>query len=320
MLHHFRLRAANRPIAMLCLGTSLMLGCESKQPEKPSAPVKKIPTVYTTFYPTTYFAKRIGGNRIEVVCPCPEDADPAQWMPDEKTIKAYQQADLIVINGASFEKWVEKVTLPESRLVNTAKPLQKEFIILHDIVTHAHGPEGEHSHEGVDGHTWLDPINAKIQATEIMNALIRICGDDKETFQRGFAELAKDLDALDARYRKVSKTMKGRHLMSSHPAYNYLARRYGWRQEYYHLDPEVMPDEQTLRRMRESARAHSTRFMLWEAQPAAMVADKIGELGLRHLLFLPCEVMGADEIESGRDYLSMMNENLDRLEKALTKE
>lgn len=317
MLRNACLRTVNHLTAILCFGLLFTLGCESRKPEKPSTSVKKTPILYTTFYPTAYFAQRIGGDKIEVVCPCPDGADPANWMPDEKTIKAYQQADLIVINGASFEKWVAKVTLPESRLVNTTKPLEKEFIILKDAVTHTHGPEGEHSHEGIDGHTWLDPVNAKVQAAEIMKALIQYFGAHKETFEQGFAGLAKDLDALDARYKEVSKKLKGRHLMSSHPSYNYLARRYGWQHEYYLLDPEVVPDEQTMRRIKESARKHSTQFMLWETHPTQAVAEGMRELGLKNLLFLPCELIGPEELESGQDYLSVMNANLTRLESAL---
>ena len=156
------------------------------------------PTVYTTFYPTTYFAQRIGGDVAQVVCPCPADADPAYWMPKDEAIAAYQKADLIVINGASFEKWLPKVTLPESRIVDTARPLRDTLIKLEQAVTHSHGPEGEHVHHGIDGHTWVDPMNAKTQAREILKALVRKLPAQKVAFERNFAALAKDLDVLDA--------------------------------------------------------------------------------------------------------------------------
>ena len=130
--------------------------------------------VFTTFYPTHYFARRIGGELTEVICPCPANEDPAFWMPDDKTILSYQGADLIVVNGASFEKWLNKVTLPESRIVDTTKPFAKEFITIAGAVTHSHGPSGEHTHAGIDGHTWLDPINAIAQSSAIRDALCKL--------------------------------------------------------------------------------------------------------------------------------------------------
>ena len=66
-----------------------LLGCQ-----KDDAPqTREVPEVYTTFYATTYFTERIGGDRVKVVCPLPADADPIYWKPDSEAIAAYQLAD-----------------------------------------------------------------------------------------------------------------------------------------------------------------------------------------------------------------------------------
>ena len=74
-------------------------------------------TVYVVNYPLKYFAERIAGDHARVVFPAPAEGDPAYWMPDAKTIGAYQQADLVLLNGANYAKWVKKVSLPRSRMV-----------------------------------------------------------------------------------------------------------------------------------------------------------------------------------------------------------
>ena len=51
--------------------------------------------VFPVNYPLAYFAERIGADQVEVVLPAPADVDPAYWMPDQKTISAFQKADLI---------------------------------------------------------------------------------------------------------------------------------------------------------------------------------------------------------------------------------
>ena len=116
-------------------------------------------TVYTTFYPTTYFTQRIGGSHVEVTCPLPDDADPIFWQPDRNTIMAYQKAALIILNGADFEKWALTASLPTGRIVDTARNFTDQFIT-YESVTHSHGPGGDHTHEGIDGHTWIDPTLA----------------------------------------------------------------------------------------------------------------------------------------------------------------
>ena len=71
--------------------------------------------VYTVNYPLAYFAERIGGDYVEVIFPAPPDIDPAFWTPDGATIGGYQNADLIILNGAGYAKWTEKVSLPVLR-------------------------------------------------------------------------------------------------------------------------------------------------------------------------------------------------------------
>ena len=76
--------------------------------------------IYTVNYPLAYFAERIGADHVDVVFPAPKDVDPAYWMPDKETITRYQKADLILLNGAHYAKWVEKVTLPRAKMINTS--------------------------------------------------------------------------------------------------------------------------------------------------------------------------------------------------------
>ncbi|MDA0838211.1 MAG: zinc ABC transporter substrate-binding protein [Planctomycetota bacterium] len=268
-------------------------------------------TVYTTFYPTQYFAERIGGVHIKVVCPVPEDEDAIFWMPDAKAIQAYQAAALIIVNGAGFEKWVMKVSLPESRLVDTARPFKDQFVRFEDAVTHSHGKAGEHSHEGIDGHTWLDPVQAKIQANEILKALLKAFPEFGTDFREGFENLAKDLDLLNAGFKESEKNLKGLPLLASHPAYNYIARRYGWNVTNLNLEPTKVPSEAQMKEIAEIQKKHPARHILWESAPLDEIARKMKtELGLESIEFSTCELLSEADRKAGIDYLSVMKQNL----------
>ena len=62
--------------------------------------------IYVVNYPLKYFAERIGGDYVQVEFPVPGNVDPAYWDPDIADISAYQKADLIMLNGAAYAKWV----------------------------------------------------------------------------------------------------------------------------------------------------------------------------------------------------------------------
>jgi len=284
-----------------------------------SGATNRTPTVYTTFYPTTYFAERIGGEHVKVTCPLPADEDPAFWMPDAATIAAYQRADLILLNGASFEKWPAKVSLPQARIAETAKPLAGDLIEIKDEVTHSHGPGGAHTHGGIDGHTWVDPINAKTQAQQIADAFARAWPAHAEKFKTNMSALAADLDKLDAHFKQITEKLGERTLLCAHPAYNYPARRYGWRVENFHLDPETPLAEEELAKIAKARADHNAQIMLWESEPLTETQALLRErFQIASVVFAPGESLEESARTAGTDYLTIMQANADRLIAALT--
>lgn len=268
------------------------------------------PLVYTTFYPTTYFAERMLGNLAEVRCPVPDDADAIFWMPDAATIAEYQGANLIVVNGADFEKWVSKVNLPESRIVDTAAGFHDRFISYEGSVSHSHGPEGGHSHEGLDGHTWLAPELAVLQVQALQQACQRLLPGAKLTIDARARELIADLQTLDAGFAALQLPM----MLASHPAYNYIARQYGWQLHNLDLDPDEVPTSEQVAEIQSLVAKHSLTTMLWEGAPRAETVQLLEKLGVASVLFSPCELLSASDRAQGQDYLSVMRANLKALQ------
>ena len=304
------MRLVNMAVMTLFV-VAMMLGAGCGKKVAPSVTPTGKPSVYTTFYPTQYFAERIGGDLIDVVCPVPADQDVIFWMPDAKAIVAYQKADLVIINGAEFCKWVQRVSLPASRVVNTARPFEADFITFGHAPVHSHGEGGKHAHEGLDGHTWVDPVNAKVQAAEISKALIKRFPEHKAAFEKGFALLAEDLEALDTKLKGYQAIYKNQPLLASHPAYNYIAKRYGWDLVSLDLFPEEMPSDEAMQGIKEVLKTHSAKYLIWETYPKKEIAARLQkELGLISIEFSPCELLSDAEIDAGTDYMTVMQRNL----------
>lgn len=292
------------------------VGCSSNDTEKPDE-TDAVLKIYTTFYPTAYFARRIGGDRVDVVCPLPDDADPVFWTPPREVLGEMQQADMIVINGAGFEKWISKISLPYSKVVDTSNSLNEELLRYEGAVTHSHGPEGEHSHEGIDGHIWIDPLHAKKQAEAIHRRLAKLQPESAEHFQTNFDALVADLDTLDQALSKLSDQLKKEHLLASHPAYNYLIRRYGGKLTNVLLDGQEMPDDQTLDQLQTAVEKQRAHIILWEQTPRKAIEARLKEqLGLDSIVFQPCE-HPPTTAERGDDYLTIMRRNIEALKAEL---
>ncbi len=279
------------PKLLIVFVTSILfISCDSSGKGSSSGHSHHHKIVTTTFYPTTYFAKRIAKGHADVICPVPPEEDPIYWKPTPEALKTFQESDLIVLNGAQFEKWVEKVSLPINKVVSTAASFEKRWLHYDKVFSHSHGPGGEHTHEGIDGHTWLNPILAIEQAKAILDGMVKMDPHHASLFKSGFESLKKDLLKLDAELVRVSQRLKDTPLFCSHPAFNYLAKQYNWNIHNLDLDPEAVPDKAVMDSIREALEHHHAKILLWESAPSPEIATIYEKnFNLRGLEFSPAE-------------------------------
>jgi len=278
-----------------------------------SAYAQDRPTVHTANYPLQYFAQRIGGDIVAAVCPAPAGSDPAYWIPTTDEVLAYQNADVILLNGADYSRWLNRVTLPPSKLVNTSSKRIDDYVPLGAGQAHTHGPGGEDdAHTGWAFTTWLDFDWAQSQVDVILEALLAIAPESESEFRSNAAQLISDLEALDSLATAVGRLADGRPLLGSHPVYQYLARRYKLNIKSVHWEPDVDPDPGAWRDLERIRSHHKAAVMLWEAQPTSATADQLAENGITSIVFEPCASFPSDG-----DFVSVMRDNLSRLEAML---
>jgi zinc transport system substrate-binding protein len=294
------------------VGLGALLACGGDEPrEQAAASEGGTPVVYTVNYPLQYFAQRITGDVVRVVFPAPADLDPAFWQPEAQVVAQYQAADLILLNGAGYAAWTSRVSLPAAKLVHTSGALEGAFLRVEGAVTHAHGPGGEHAHEGIAFTTWLDPTQAIQQAAAIRDAFAAAWPEHAATFDGGFAALEADLMALDEQFAAAVVLDPARPMLASHPVYQYLERRYGLNIESVQWEPTEHPSGGMWRDFRRLLSDHPANWMLWEAEPLAETAARLRELGVQPIVFDPC-----GNVPDNGDYLSVMQANAEHLARA----
>lgn len=263
-------------------------------------------------YPLHYFAQRIGGNQIDTEFPLPTDTDPAYWQPDAADISVFQQADVIFVNGAGYAKWVDKVSLPTSRMINTSAGFHDKYVELVEGVTHSHGSEGDHVHRGYAFTTWLNNKLAIEQADVIKSKLIQILPGQKDYFEMNYQGLKTDLGILDQELSGIAKFLQNKTLFGSHPVYQYLANGYNLTIKSEHWEPDQLPSNEQWAVFKDKNKANPGNIMLWEGQPHPEVEKKLASLGILVVVFDPC----ANKPDSG-DFLTVMKQNLTNLKAAL---
>jgi len=289
------------------LGALVLVGCGQQAVEMGEDGGAGKLSVYAVNYPLSYFAERIGGESVEVVFPAME-GDPAYWAPTAEEVGGFQSADLILLNGADYAKWISKVSLPSARMLNTSRGLGERLIELVDQATHTHGPGGAHAHGGFAFTTWLDPMLAIEQARVIKDALTRRLPTDAETFTDRFAALEQELLALDRQLEGITAAHPERPLVFSHPVYQYLARRYGLNGKSVHWEPAELPAPAMVDDLKMMLGDHRAKWMVWEGTPSAEAVTLVEELGMGSVVFDPC----GNRPETG-DFLTVMQQNVAQL-------
>jgi zinc transport system substrate-binding protein len=295
-------------IALLACGDS---GESANAPTATDATREGPLSVFVVNYPLHHMAERIGGEQVRVSFPAPADVDPATWIPDGDTLAAYQSADVILLNGAGYARWVALTSLPRARVVDTSAAFGDRLIALEGSVTHTHGPAGAHAHEGTAFTTWLDPTLAIEQARAIARALSRARPEQQESFARNLAQLEADLRALDARLAAVAERIGDTPLVFSHPVYQYLMRRYGLNARSVHWEPGELPDAAMFAELDALLDGHPARWMIWEGVPLPATVRSLRARGVDSLVFDP-----RANLPTEGDFLTVMEGNAEALEGA----
>lgn len=283
--------------------------------------------VYTSFYPLYYVTSQIGGEYVQVKNVVPAGVEPHDYEPTTKDIVDMSKAAVFVHSGTTFETWVEKAlsNFDKSKMtvVNAAEGIQlleaSEGIEHEGEASSTEGEAHEHEHDGLDPHIWLDPTLLKVEAAKVKDALIKADQAHQATYQQNFDKLAQELDKLDKEYQEMVSKAPRKEFMVSHSAFGYLAHKYGLEQVAISgLSPSDEPSTTELKGLIEHVKEHKINTIFFETLASPKVAEVIAkETGAKTATLNPLEGLTEEEMKQGKDYLSVMRENLEALRSAL---
>ena len=172
----------------------------------------------------------VGGDNVDVTVLIPPDVDEHGFEPTPQDIARVAQSDLVFINGAGLEGFIEK-------LVQNAGDQQpmvsvSEGITLQEGCEHEEEQAGEAGHEGGDPHVWTDPNNVLIWVDNIEKSLTEADPANAAAYQKNAEAYRQQLKELDAWIQEQVQQIpqEQRKLVTDHTIFTYFASRYGFEQ------------------------------------------------------------------------------------------
>lgn len=279
-------------------------------------------TVMTTFYPMYNFAEQVVGDEGKVELLIPSGTDAHDFEPSAKDIAKISDSDVFVYNSTEFETWAEDILANvDQKKVKVVEASQDIELMEGDA--HAHEDEEahadhDHSHD-VDPHVWLDPVLAQKEVEAIRDGLIEKYPDKKEAFEKNAAAYIEKLQDLDTEYKEAFAGAKNKTFVTQHAAFGYLAHQYDLTQESISgISPDQEPSPSRLAQLKEYIDEHKVSVIYFEATASSKVAETLAkETGVELSVLQTLESLTEDEQKAGKDYISVMQENLEALKKSI---
>ena len=312
-------------IILVILSLLMVLGTAcSKKPTATPGNIEKKLQVYASFYPMYDFTKQITKDKADIHLMVPPGVETHDWEPGAKMIADMEKADIFIYNGISMEPWAEKLIGSVKKDTLVAVETSKDLDLLkheeHEEDSEAEEEHGdEDTHGEYDPHVWLDPTNAIKQAENIKNAFVQADAQNKDFYESNFKEFKDKLTALDNKFKQELSNVKRKDVVVAHEAFSYLTNRYGLTQlAVSGLSPQEEPSAAKMAKITEFAKEHNVKTIFFETLTSPKISEVLAkEIGASTAVLNPVEGLTSEEIQAGKDYISVMEENLQALIKAL---
>lgn len=286
-------------------------------------------SVVASFYPLAYFTEQIAQEHAEVALLTESGSDPHSFSlsPSQRIIA--EQADFFLFNGAGLDPWAESLAsdLTASSIVTLEMVDALPESLLHKAEEHEdehedeHGDEeeDEHAHGSIDPHFWLDLSIAQEMVIAIEKQLIAVDPDNAEYYESNALLLKDRLASIDKQFEEALSDCSLSSIVVAHDAYGYLSQRYGFETlAIAGLSPDAQPSARTLAELQTIAKRDGISHVFFETLANPKISEVFAnDINATTLVLHPLEGLTQEQIDTGQDYFSLMQENQENLAIAL---
>jgi len=286
------------------------------------APKNETIAVAASFYPIAEAVTRVGGDRVEVQNLTPPGGGPHDLELQPQQVNDLSEADALFFLSKGFQPQVEKAAaeLPDGvRSVDVLEGI--DLLPVQDQLEGTQGEvDGEELEGGYDPHVWVDPILQSQIAQRVHDVLVEIDPAGKADYDSRLAAYQAELASLDSEFEAGLATCGSRVIVTSHRAFEYLAKRYDLTQiSIAGLSPDEEPDPRTLEAVAAAAQRENVSVVFFEEQVPPDLSETVArEIGARTDALDPVETITQEDLDAGTTYTTVMQANLESLTEGLS--
>lgn len=283
----------------------------------------KLSIVVTTF--STYdFSRQIVGDNADVTYLLGPGVDAHGYEPTANDLVKLKNADVFIYIGGEMEKWVDKVF--ETDTIDKSKTT---IIRVTDCIntieeTDVDGAEEEEEEEeegAFDEHIWTSPTNAKKMVEYLGKEFGNIDSNNKEIYTKNAEDYIAQIEDIRLKIDDIVKNKKRNRLVfGDKMPMQYFLNEFGLEASaaFNGCSTETEPSTKTITYLINKVKEEKIPVVLYIELSTGKTAKSIAdESGCEAMQIQSLHNISKEDFESGETYVSLMNRNLEVLEKAL---
>ena len=278
------------------------------------------PQIMVSLFPQYDIIRQIAQDKVDVELFLPAGSEPHSYEPSASTLMKIVEADLFVYSSDELEPWVKRLVEGNA---------SEDLIVLDasngiTLLEADHGHEGEDEDEeelAFDPHYWLDPQNMIIMSESIRDALIEIDPENEAFYIENANSYIASLKELDSNWQDLfDRAQLNQIIYGGHFAFGYLSHRFGLEilSPYSGYAPDAEPSAQALAGLMDVLAEKEINVIFYEELIDPRVARIIAEQAKVKIEVLHgAHNLNAEEMQAGWTYVSIMEDNIEKLKEAL---
>lgn len=258
-------------------------------------------TIYTTTYPIEYITNVLYGENSNISSVYPNEIIELS----DKLIKDYSNANMFVYNGLSNEK---NYTV---KMLNNNKNLMP--------VDATMGMENEDGLEEL----WLNPSNFLMLCLNIKNGMKEYIDNTvlRKQIDTNYEKLKLEISELDAEIKLLIENADDNHILVANNVFKFLEKKYNdpnsskKKINVYSLENDENLTDQVINEVKKQINNKTiSNIILF---PNDVLTDEVEKIltdnNIKKIYFDPLTTLSVDNKNAGKDYITVMKENLDVL-------
>ena len=212
-------------------------------------------------------ARQIGGDRVAVTSIMSNpDQDPHLFETTPSTVRQIAAARIVVLNGADYDPWMEKLMQVAPRPGRTA-------IVAADLV---------HKKAGDNPHLWYDPATMPAVAKALAATLSAADPAHGHDYTARLKSFLASLAPIDAKIAALRGKYAGTPVTASEPVFGYMAGALGltMRNERFQLSimNDTEPSARDVAAFEQDLKQHKVKVMFYNKQASDKSVQRLVDL------------------------------------------